>query len=114
MNDWDSMSSLGLLVSNIVSSFIIVNHPLFGISYTILNKNSGVSSGNGSRQSKSRAAPASLTPKSGAREEGYGANSSLSELINASLRWSEATTALERLIRPAPQKSTLLFNDEDR
>jgi hypothetical protein len=86
MNDWDSMSSFGLLVSNIVSSFLIVNQPLLGTSYNILDKNSGASSGNGSRQSKSRAAPASLTLKSGAREEGYGANRSLSELINASLR----------------------------
>jgi hypothetical protein len=45
MNDWDSMSSFGLLVSNIVSSFIIINHPLFGISYNILNKNSAASLG---------------------------------------------------------------------
>jgi hypothetical protein len=44
MNDSDSMSSFGLLVSNIVSSFTIVYHTLFGISYIILDKNSRASS----------------------------------------------------------------------
>jgi len=41
------MSSFGLLVSNIVSSFIIEYHTLSGLSYIIFDKNSCDFSGNG-------------------------------------------------------------------
>ncbi len=63
-NDSDNMSSFGLLVSNIVSSFIIAYHTLFDISYIIFDKNSGDFSGNGSRKSKERERNLLLRPRS--------------------------------------------------